>query len=167
MAQTSPAKVKVTGINQIAFVVKDLEESIEAYWNILGIGPWDIYVFETPMVHYYEYHGKPAYARSKVALTSVGSAQLELIEHLDGDTIFRDFLAEHEEGLHHLSFLVEDVDKTVKTLVKDGFDCLQMARFGDNGTHAYMDMKPLHAIWEVVHEANNMGVQPTRYPDTE
>jgi hypothetical protein len=39
MEQTSPAKVKVKEINQIAIVVKDLKTVMENYWNILGIGP--------------------------------------------------------------------------------------------------------------------------------
>lgn len=37
--QESPAKVKVSAINQVALVVKDLQKSVEDYWNIFGIGP--------------------------------------------------------------------------------------------------------------------------------
>ena len=41
MAQVSPAKVKVKGINQVALVVKDIQARAENYWNILGIGTWE------------------------------------------------------------------------------------------------------------------------------
>jgi len=162
--QTSPAKVKVTRIAQIAIVVKNIHKSMEDYWNILGIGPWDIHSFESPLVYDYEYHGKPAQGRAKIALARVGAVQLELIEHVDGDTIYRDFLMERGEGLHHLQFLVEDVDETVEALARDGFPCIQRARFGDNGAYAYIDMKPLHTIWELARRPDNRGVQPTRYP---
>lgn len=164
MAQISP-KVKVTGINQVCLVVKDLQKTMENYWKIFGIGPWDIYAWEAPLVYDYKYHGKPAWARVKLALTQVGAVQLELVEHLDGDSIYRDFLMEHGEGLHHVNFLVDDVDETAEILVKAGFPSLQSARFGDNGAYNYIDMKPLHAIWEVVHMPDNMGVEATHYPE--
>lgn len=156
--------VKVKGINQICIVVKDVQKVAENYWNILGIGPWDIYVWEAPLVYDYKYLGKPAWARAKMALTQVGAVQFKLVEHLDGDSIYRDFLTEHGEGLHHLNFLVDDVDETAEILVEQGFPSLQSARFGDNSAYNYIDVKPVRAIWEVVHMPSNMGVKATRYP---
>ncbi|MBA7656178.1 hypothetical protein ES703_64093 [subsurface metagenome] len=41
MAQVSPAKIKVPHLHQVALVVKDLQKTMENYWNILGIGAWD------------------------------------------------------------------------------------------------------------------------------
>jgi catechol 2,3-dioxygenase-like lactoylglutathione lyase family enzyme len=163
-AQVSPAKVKVIGINGIAILVKDVQKVVENYWNILGIGPWDIYAWEAPLVYDYKYHGKPAWARAKLALTQVGGVQFELVEHLDGESIYRDFLMERGEGLHHMNFLADDVDETAKILAEQGFPSLQSARFGDNGAYNYIDMKPLRAIWEVVHMPSDMGVKATRYP---
>jgi hypothetical protein len=37
------------GVAQIAFVVKDLDSTVEAYWKNFGIGPW----------HYYTYTERP------------------------------------------------------------------------------------------------------------
>ena len=55
--QESPAKVKVKAFGQVGLVVKDVQLVAENYWNILGIGPWNIYSLE-----FYDhiYHGKPA-----------------------------------------------------------------------------------------------------------
>lgn len=164
MVQESSAKVRVKAINQVCIVVEDLQKSMEDYWNILGIGPWDVYAYEAPMVHYYEYHGKPAYAKTKLGITRVGSVQLELVEHVAGDTIFRDFLAKHGEGLHHLNFLVDDVDETVAILAKEGFPSVQGGHFGDTGNYSDINIKLLHTVWEVVHKADNLGVVPKRYP---
>lgn len=58
--QESPAKAKVSAINQVSLVVKDLQKSVEDYWNIFGIGPWEIYSWEPSLVYDYEYHGRPA-----------------------------------------------------------------------------------------------------------
>ena len=162
--QTSPAKVKVTGISGVAIVVKDLQKVVENYWNILGIGPWDIYPWEAPLVYDRTYHGKPAWAREKIAVAQVGAVQLELCQPIDGDSIYQDFLAEHEEGLHYLQFLVDDVAKTTEILAKEGFPSLQGGHFGDNGAWNYIDTKPLHAIWEPNRVPDNMGAEPTRYP---
>ncbi len=165
--QTSPAKVKVKSIFQVGLVVKDIQKTVENYWNILGIGPWDIYPWEAPLVYDYKYHGRLAWARAKIAITMVGPVMLELMEHIAGDTIYPDWLAEHGEGLHHLNFLVdnvEDVDRIAEILANQGFPSLQSGCFGDNGAYNYIDIKPLRTIWEPDHAPNNMGVEPTRYP---
>jgi len=163
MARTSPAKVRVKGISQVCLVVKDIQKTMESYWNILGIGPWDVYAWEVPLVYERTYHGKPAWAREKIALAQVGAVQLELCQPIDGDSVYQDFLMEHGEGFHHVNFLVDDVDETVKILVKEGFSSLQSARFGDNGAYNYMDMRPLHTIWEVVH-GESINAEPACYP---
>ena len=168
MAQASPAKVKVKGINQVALVVKDIQATVENYWNILGIGPWEIYSWEAPLVYDRKYHGKPAWAKEKIALAQVGAVQLELVQPVDGDSIYQDFLTEHGEGLHHLQFLVDDVDETAEILAKEGFPSLQSGRFGtseDKGGYNYIDIKPLHTIWEPVHESKHMNVVLTHYPE--
>ncbi|MFC1950151.1 VOC family protein [Chloroflexota bacterium] len=174
MALTSPAKVKVTGINQVALVVKDLQKTMENYWNILGIGPWDVLSWEAPLVHHRQYHGKPAWAREKIAITRVGAVEFELCQPVEGDSIYRDFLMEHEEGLHHMNFLtdsLDDMDKTVEILAKEGFPCVQSGQFGSSnniGAFSYVDTKPLRTIWEPVYdvESENVDTEITRYPDT-
>ena len=164
MAQLSPAKAKVNGINQVCIVVKDAQLAAENYWNILGIGPWDIYAWEAPLVYDYKYYGKPAWARTKMALAQVGAVQLELMEHIDGVSIYQDFLMEHGEGLNHLNFLVDDVDATAEILAKEGFPSIQSGRFREGGAVNYIDIKPLGAIWEVFH-GETIGAEPTHHPE--
>ena len=170
MSQVSPAKVKASQLVCVFLVVKDAQKTMENYWNILGIGPWDILSWEAPLVYDYRYRGKPAQGRAKVAKTDVGPVLFELGEHLDGDTPYPEFLMKHGEGLQHLGFTVqnlEDVDKTAEILAKEGYPSLVSGRYGDNGAYNYIDMtQPLHAIWETYHMADNMGVKPPRYPDT-
>ncbi|MFC1931089.1 VOC family protein [Chloroflexota bacterium] len=164
MSKNSPAKVKAKSITQIGLVVKDLQKAVENYWNILGIGPWNVYAWEAPSVYDRKYHGKPSQAREKIATAKVGAIQLKLCQPIEGDSIYQDFLTEHGEGLHHLSFPVDNVDKTTDILAREGFPCLQSGHYGDNGAFSYIDIKPLHAIWEVVHEADT-NVKSVRYPD--
>ena len=163
MTLTSPAKVKVKEISQIAIVVEDLRMVAENYWNILGIGPWDIYDWEFPRVYDRTYHGKKTWSREKIALTRVGGVELELVQPLDGDSIYRDFIAERGEGIHHLQFKDDKVDDVAAVLSDQGFPCVQSGRFGDRGAYYYMDTKPLRAIREPIREATDKAVGVVRY----
>ena len=164
MAQTSPAKVKVKNINQVCIVVWDVRKVMENYWSILGIGPWEVFAWEAPSVYARTYHGKPSWARDKIALTRVGNVELELCQPVDGDSIYRDFLMEHGEGLHHLNFLVDDVGEAAEIFAKEGFPTLQSGRCADTGAYNYIDIKPLRCIFEPVHEGTTKGPVPIRYP---
>jgi hypothetical protein len=153
MTEKSPARVQCKSINQVAIAVWDLEAVTENYWNFLGIGPWSIHDWEAPLVFDRTYHGKAVSAREKIALAQVGNVQLELVQPVEGPSIYRDWLEEHGEGLHHLNFLVDDLDKTAEILAGQGFPTLQSGRTGPKdrpGGYNYIYIEPLRAIWEPV-----------------
>ena len=168
--QASPAKLKVKRISQVAIVIKDIPTVVKNYWNILGIGPWLIFPWESPHIYNRRYHEKPASTREKIAIAEMRNVQFEPVQPVAGDSIYFDFIEERGEGLHHLQFIVDevdevsDVDEAVEVLAKEGFPCLQRANIGDTGTFAYIDIKPLHVIWEPIHRAKNRGVEPIHYP---
>jgi catechol 2,3-dioxygenase-like lactoylglutathione lyase family enzyme len=168
MAQPSPARVKVESINQVAIVVWDLERVAQNFWNILGIGPWEIYNWEPPLVYDRKYHGQPGWARERIALVKVGGVQIELVQPVEGDSIYRDFLLEQGEGLHHMNFLVDDVDETAATLTRQGFPSIQNGYYGygkQKSGFSYHPIKPLHTIFEPVHVGGPKGVAPVWLPD--
>jgi catechol 2,3-dioxygenase-like lactoylglutathione lyase family enzyme len=168
--QASPARVTATTIPQVGIAVADIDSTVEAFWRILGIGPWSIYAWEAPTVYGRTYGGKPAWAREKTAKTMVGGLELELVQTVEGDSTYRDFIAEHGEGLHHLKFLVDDVDEAAKILAEQGFASLQSGRFGaaeHRGAFNYIQIDPLHTIWEPTHMGQGTGARVLRhYPDT-
>ncbi|MDR3557797.1 MAG: VOC family protein [Syntrophobacteraceae bacterium] len=162
----SGAKIKCRGINQIAIVVKDLESVAQNYWNILGIGPWAVFNWEAPLVYERKYRGEAAWAREKIALAQVGDVQLELVQPVDGPSIYADWIKGHGEGLHHMNFLVDDVDRTAEILEKEGFKSLQSGKFGPpekRGAYNYFDIKPLRSIWEPVYY-EEVGAEPVMIP---
>ena len=167
MEQVSPARIKCKGINQIAIVVKDLQQVAEDYWNILGIGPWSIFAWESPLVYDRKYHGKTVSAREKIALAQVGGVQLELVQPVEGPSIYADWIEQHGEGLHHLNFLVDDVDETEAILAEEGFASMQSGKFGpkdQKGAYNYIEIKPLRTIWEPVHLGETIGADPVMFP---
>jgi len=151
MAERSSAILKVSELYQACVVVRDLEKSVEHYRNVLGIGPWEILGADPSTIIDMIYHGRPVKARFRVALAMVGPMQLELIQPIEGDNIYSDFLKEHGEGLHHLGHVrVENLGEAVQALEKAGFPCLQRGRMTDGGW-AYMDtVKALGFILELL-----------------
>lgn len=151
MAESNRAKVKIPELYQVGIVVQDLEKSIENYQNTFGIGPWGTMNIDPSTFRDMTYHGRPVQHRFRAAFAMVGPMQLELIQPVEGDNIYSDFLREHGEGVHHLGHLrVANLAEAIKTLEKEGFPCLQSGRY-PNGGYAYMDtVKALGVIIELL-----------------
>ena len=104
------------GIAQIAFVVEDLDRTVEMYHRTFGIGPWHFYTYGKPLVKQMTYHGEPADYKMRIALANAGDMRIELIEALEGDTVYADFIREHGYGIHHMAVLVDDILTTGATV---------------------------------------------------
>jgi hypothetical protein len=116
---------------------------MKRYRDLLGIDSW--HVFEiTPAANRFTYHGKPVEHSFKAAFTMLGKMMVELLEPLEGEGIYRDFLNERGEGIHHLGHVrVEDLDQAIRELEEAGFPCIETG--GDaSGFHtwAYVDTTP-------------------------
>jgi len=151
MAKPNSPVLEISELYQVCVVVHDLEKSIEHYRDVLGVGPWETLEGDSSTFSDVTYHGRPVEHRFRVGLAMVGPMQLELIQPVEGDNIFSDFLNEHGEGLHHLGHArVKNLDEAVERLEKAGFPCLQGARFPGGG-YAYMDTtKALGTILELL-----------------
>jgi len=130
------------GVAQVAIVVPDLEEAVEQYWRLFGIGPWHFYTYGTGLCTKMTYHGEPAEYRMRVALGYLGPTRIELIEPLDGDTVYADFVQEHGYGVHHFGVLVDDMEEALAQAEAAGLtvtmDGAGFGRDGD-GHYAYLD----------------------------
>lgn len=58
--------------------------------------------------------------RVRVAFLSAGSAHVELVTPLDVDSPVARFLAARGEGIHHLAFRVDSVDRALSDLERRG-----------------------------------------------
>jgi methylmalonyl-CoA/ethylmalonyl-CoA epimerase len=135
--------VKGSPIKQVAIVVRDLERSVKAYADVLGIGPWTAYELGPDVLQDMEYQGEPARFGLRHALAWDGDTQLELVEPTGGPSIFSDHLAEHGEGLHHVGIYVPDHALAVAQAQRAGFRLLQRARgFGRLGDGAFAYFAP-------------------------
>ena len=88
---------------QVALVVRDLEATMRTYVHEYGIGPWAVYEFNPETVTEMVKDGEPAEYAFRLALAVVGRTRFELIQPLDGKSMYAEFLAEQGEGLHHIA----------------------------------------------------------------
>lgn len=130
------------GIAQVGLVVPNLERVVEAFWKRFGIGPWHFYTYGKPLVKRMTYRGQPADYKIRVALAWAGPMRIELIEVVEGDTIYAEFMREHGYGVHHLGVLVEDMETALAQAKAAGLAMIQDgAGFGldGDGHYAYLD----------------------------
>ena len=130
------------GVAQIAFIVKDLHTAIERYYKYFGIGPWHIYTYGKPLVKKMTIRGKESEYKMKVGLSYFGDMRIELIEPLEGDTLYKEFVEKHGYGIQHLGFLVDNMEEAIKTAEEAGFKMIMDGSgFGPDGDghYAYLD----------------------------
>lgn len=123
-----------------ALVVKDMEKAIK-YFEALGVGPFPTFLGGEGM----SFTGKTVRGKPvdydmdlRLARSELGGLEVELIQPLKGESIYKEFLEEKGEGLHHLAFVVEDVDAEITDLEKKGFKVLQTGAM-PNTKWAYLD----------------------------
>jgi len=142
-------------VTQIGFIVKDADASRKKFAQFFGIEPPPIVGSGDFDVTQTQYEGKPAPdAACKMVFFDIGpNIQLELIEPNEAPSTWRKFLNEKGEGIHHIAFNVEGMDKWIIECEKFGMKCEQRGVYGDGGgeyayLEAYDDMKCIIELLE-------------------
>jgi methylmalonyl-CoA/ethylmalonyl-CoA epimerase len=156
---TSKLPFQVKTVDQVGFVVKDIDKAMEAYWRV-GVGPWRVYTYGAPLVKEITYRGKPGDWRFRIALASVGGFSLELIQPLSGKNIYSDYLEKHGAGgIQHLGFVVDNLDLAVEEGRRSGYEVIQSGRghgVRGDGKFAYLstedDLFTVYELMELVSE---------------
>jgi len=136
----------VGDLAQVCIVVPDLDKAVKNFYHLFGIGPWHYYTYGKPLVKRMTRKGEPTEYKMKVALSYFGKMRLELIEPLEGDTVYSEFVEQHGYGVHHLGILTNDMEASVAKAVEAGIEMtMDGAGFGpdDDGHYAYLDTEDL------------------------
>ena len=110
----------LSNICQVCLVVKDLRAAMDKYAS-LGIGPFSVYTVDTKMLPGVTYRGAAANYRAQVAMAKIGTLWLELMEHQEGENIYKEHLQKHGEGLHHFGIFVDDYKAACDHLTGQGY----------------------------------------------
>jgi methylmalonyl-CoA/ethylmalonyl-CoA epimerase len=103
----------------IGYVTRDIEKTMENLCKYFGVEP-----FKEMVPEYFNrrYRGKAGDFKMRLAFTRVGNIVYELIQVLEGRTIYEDFLNEHGEGVHHLGYEISDLAKWTEAYKRLGID---------------------------------------------
>jgi methylmalonyl-CoA/ethylmalonyl-CoA epimerase len=126
---------------QVALVVPDLDVALEHHAGRLGLGPWACFTYTPELLTTATYRGRPARFSLRLALAA-GTPEVELIEPLDGPSVYHDHLETHGAGVHHFAYVVPSIDRGVATMEHAGYPLVQLgAGFGldGDGAFAYFD----------------------------
>lgn len=92
--------------DHVGVAVKSLEQMLAIYGKI---GEFEVKKTEV------------AGQKARVALLKAGDASVEFLEPTSGDSTLAKFIRERGEGLHHIAFEVDDIEKSTEELKGRGF----------------------------------------------
>ena len=124
-------------IDQVAYVVENLDEALPRYESIFGA----FEVADSPLQECL-YRGRTVDTHLKLAVNRTGPLEIELIEVAGGEAPHSEHLKTHGEGLHHVRFRVDDLDATLSALADDGFEVIFEKRFAPTVGFAYVETPP-------------------------
>jgi methylmalonyl-CoA epimerase len=125
---------RVLGLAHVGIAVRSIEEAVPLWVEALGFRHTDTVDFPSMML--------------KIAFLHAGSAEVELLEPTHPDSPVGRFLAKRGEGLHHLSFLVADLEKALKEAEDLGLDLIDRSpREGSHETRiAFLSPRALSGV---------------------
>ena len=113
------AKLK---LDHLAVVVKDMDKALAFYSKAFGIKFEEVQQHDLPPDVIYK--GKPSPYTMKVTFGQMGPVRLEMVQVVKGKCIYTDFLTKYGEGIHHLGFEVEDLEKEVANAKSQGLEMI-------------------------------------------
>jgi len=96
----------VTKLDHIGIAVSNLEESLKLYTETLGLKLLETEVVEEQKV--------------KVAFLPLGDTEIELLESTEPDGPVAKFIESRGQGVQHLAFKVENIEKALEELKAKG-----------------------------------------------
>ncbi|MBI9038900.1 MAG: methylmalonyl-CoA epimerase [Bacteroidales bacterium] len=98
--------MEATHIEHIAIAVKNLNDSIPFYENVLGLKCYSIEEVKDQKV--------------KTAFFKVGQTKIELLEATDPGSPVGKFIEKKGEGLHHMAFAVKGIENSLEEIESKG-----------------------------------------------
>lgn len=132
----------ITKMRHIGIAVKNLDEAIILYSEVLGLKIKNIEVNVDRKV--------------RIAIIPIGDTEIELLEPTGPDGSIGKFIQSHGEGLHHIALEVDDIQSAMKELTNKGLKFIdEKPRKGiENTMVAFLHPNGTKVLMELV-EPNN------------
>jgi len=96
----------IEALDHVGVAVKDLDEAIHVYRDILGFKLEGVHTITDRML--------------KIAFFSLGESRIELLQPLSADSTVAKFLETRGEGIQHLAVRVKNVEETLEEFKRKG-----------------------------------------------
>ena len=120
---------------QLGYVYKDIEKQAKIMESVFGVSK---FTMVGPLILRINYRGEKAKITVRAAFAQYSETQLELIQLIEGDSIYKEFLDQGREGLHHVLYRVDDLKAVINKYKENGIEVIQSGRIMSS-SYAYMD----------------------------
>lgn len=134
MSNELQQKLELPDLNQVGFVVRDMEQALALYEPMFG--PFSM-MEPGPME--YDYRGTQEVCEMRLAFGKSGDVEIELIEWISGGCPHKEFLDAGREGMQHLRFIVDDLESKVAEAQAVGYESIWSKRYGVGLAVAYLE----------------------------
>lgn len=152
---------------QVALVVRDVYATMDQWYKLLGIGPWDVRHFTQDSVRDFKIDGKPVTEPFDFicAVTWVGDIELELVQPVSGPSIYWEHLEKYGDGLHHIKDVMpdEEIPGVIAQFEANGARVLQTGWIDDD-CHYYLDTKDALGLVYEIGNGGKIAPAEERYP---
>jgi hypothetical protein len=126
------------GVIQMAYVVEDIHQAMNAWATLLNVGPWFLLDSFTGIDA--KYRGQSTDAAVSLAMSFAGHMMVELIqEHSKTPSVYREVIEKRGYGFHHWGIASKDFDSDFARYEASGYEAAFQARVPTGGRVAYMD----------------------------
>lgn len=126
--------IEMRKIEHIGIAVADIDASIKTFEALLGTDCYKTEVVESEFV--------------KTAFFQLGESKIELLQASNPDSAIAKFLDKKGQGIHHIAFDVENIEKEIERLTKEGFVLINQSpkEGADNKLIAFLHPKSTDGV---------------------
>ncbi len=128
--------------HHVGVTVRDMDKALE-YYQSLGIATFQPEIlFKSSDFADFKVNGKTpdTIVKLRIRYVQIGSFQLELIQPVEGESPQKEFLSDRGDGINHIAFSVDDLDKETDKLVKKGIKVIFSGK-RQTGGFAYFETR--------------------------
>jgi hypothetical protein len=125
-------------VDQVGILVDDIEQAIVEYSELYPVTLWRGYRYGTDTIPELGYRGGPGRLSFWVVLSD-SDPQIELIQSLEGPSIYTEWLDQHGPGFHHFGTFTKDLASDRKKLEAQGLVASQWGSgYGADGDGGFV-----------------------------
>ncbi len=151
MKKNELSKSTFSRLAHIGIVVRNMDKTIKRLES-LGIGPFKPFdpASFPPLVGKLKFRGKPFDIDNITMTAKMGNIELEMFEPHEKESPWTEFLETKGEGIHHMAFIVDNLEKEVNKLTKQGATILLGSEWLGGGGAVYLDFNTGGIIVELM-----------------